>query len=147
MTQKLSWRDSHQVNQSDREKVWIIIMYFFLYVAFKENFDLQIKKKKDIIARSSTEAEYRKWYIIQQIAWSQREMVFLTVDADMRLLFDNWTTPHTRIDVEFYERIKLLRYTIISKHTKWTPHVKTQRKVHGKLGISISIPRLWAGSP
>ena len=101
----------------------------------------------DIIVRSSTEAEYRKWYIIQQIAWSQREMVFLTVDADMRLLFDNWTTPHTIIDVEFYERIKLLRYTIISKHTKWTPHVKTQRKVHGKLGISISIPRLWAGSP
>ena len=45
-------------------------------------------------------------------------MVFLTVDADMRLLFDNWTTPHTIIDVEFYERIKLLRYTIISKHTK-----------------------------
>ena len=39
-------RHSNQVNQRDREKVWIIIMYFFLYVAFKENFDLQIKKKK-----------------------------------------------------------------------------------------------------
>ena len=117
MTQKLSWRDTQIKWIREIERVWIIIMYFFLYVAFKENFDLQIKKKMDIIVRSSTEAEYRKWYIIQQIAWSQREMVFLTVDADMRLLFDNWTTPHIIIDMEFYERIKLLRYTIISKQT------------------------------
>ena len=53
-------------------------MYVFLYVAFKENFDLQIKKEKRkknyIIARSSTEAEYTKWYIIQLIAWSQMEV-------------------------------------------------------------------------
>lgn len=77
----------------------------------------KLKKKEDIIARSSTEAEYTKWYIIQLIAWSQMEMEFFIVDADMRLLFDNWTTPHIIIDMEFYERIKLLRYTIISKQT------------------------------
>ena len=46
MTQKLSWRDTQIKWIREIERVWIIIMYFFLYVAFKENFDLQIKKKE-----------------------------------------------------------------------------------------------------